>query len=247
MRAEFENLQMSVHQKAVHPEIDYLSAQNDARIIPFLTSPQRMKKVSGLMRFFTKEVAYKKQQMVAGPVKDQKKMWCAPSTRGKAQITIRMAARMSPERLAITQNMAYSEALNLDSYPKEFELWAHVADDKAREAILAEVLQIYPDILTKTESQYDRHLAPEHTLPDSFVPLGRYSYDVRFNQAHQNWAVKTAISQYNVSTIAVAIRINSNWGNLESTCLHQVSLYGEHMDERKVYDDPTVGDVWPLW
>lgn len=232
-----------VHQKPMVPTIDYLSPQNNAHIVPILTSPQKMRKVTGLLRLIKRETEFARMQKVAGPFKDQKKMWCAPSQHGKAQMTIKMAAAMSPEDLFITQSLVYSEALDLDSYPKEIELWVFIQDNQARAAILADVLTHYPDILTKTESQEDRHLAADQTLPKGFIPLGRFTYDVRRNQAQQGWTVKTAISRFNVSTTAISIRVNSNWGNLASTCLHQVSLYGEHMDERKIYTDPTKGEI----
>lgn len=240
---QIQNLYGVVHQKPMLPAIDYLSPQNNAHIVPRLTSPQRMRQVTGLMRFFKKETEFHKMQKIVGPFKDQKKMWCAPSRHGKAQITIKMAAEMSPEDLFITQSLAYSEALDVDSYPKEIELWVSIRESKVRPVILAEVLKHYPDILTKTESQEDRHLADAQTLPSSFIPLGRFTYDVRKNQASQGFMVKTAISRFNVSTTAVSIRVNSNWGNLASTCVHQVSLYGEHMDDRKVYTDPTKGEI----
>lgn len=240
---QIQDLYGVVHHKPMVPTIDYLSPQNNAHIVPTLTSPQRMRKVTGLLRFFKKETKFARMQKIIGPFKDQKKMWCAPSQHGKAQMTIRMAAAMSPENLFITQSLAYSEALDVDSYPKEIELWVLIRDKQARAAIRDEVLTHYPDILSKTESQADRHLAADQTLPTSFVPLGRFTYDVRRNQAQQGWAIKTAISRFNVSTTAVSIRVNSNWGNLASTCLHQVSLYGEHMDERKIYTDPTKGEI----
>jgi len=240
---QIQDLYGVVHHKPMVPTIDYLSPQNNAHIVPSLTSPQKMRKVTGLMRFFTKETEFARMQKIVGPFKDQKKMWCAPSQHGKAQMTIKMAAAMSPENLFITQSLAYSEALDVDSYPKEIELWVLIRESQVRKAILAEVLNHYPDIQTKTESQENRHLAEDQTLPKSFIPLGRFTYDVRRNQAQQGWIVKTAISRFNVSTTAIAIRINSNWGNLASTCLHQVSLYGEHLDERKIYTDPTTGEI----
>lgn len=240
---QIQDLYGVVHQKPMVPAIDYLSPQNNAHIVPVLTSPQKMRKVTGLLRFIKKETEFARMQKIVGPFKDQKKMWCAPSQHGKAQMTMKMAAAMSPEDLFITQRLAYSEALDLDSYPKEIELWVLIRDSQARAAIVADVLTHYPDILTKTESQEDRHLAADQTLPKSFIPLGRFTYDVRRNQAQQGWIIKTAISRFNVSTTAVSIRVNSNWGNLASTCLHQVSLYGEHMDERKIYTDPTKGEI----
>lgn len=240
---QIQDLYGVVHHKPMLPAIDYLSPQNNAHIVPQLTSPQKMRKVTGLMRFFKKETEFARMQQIVGPFKDQKKMWCAPSQHGKAQMTIKMAAAMSPENLFITQSLAYSEALDVDSYPKEIELWVLIRESQVRKAILAEVLNHYPDIQTKTESQENRHLAEDQTLPKSFIPLGRFTYDVRRNQAQQGWIVKTAISRFNVSTTAIAIRINSNWGNLASTCLHQVSLYGEHLDERKIYTDPTTGEI----
>ena len=223
--------------------IDYFAPQNNAEIVPKLTSPEKKRKVTGFMQLFKKDEEFNKVQKIIGPFKDRKKMWCAPSDRGKAQITVSMAAAMSPEFLRIHQNLALIEALEVDSYPKEVELWVDIKDDEAREVVLADVVKRYPTILNRTESQRGRRLAAAQTLPASFIPLGRYTYDVRLNKAEQGWYVKTPLYWFNTSTTTAAVRINSNWGNTEATCLHEVSLFGMHLDEEREYRNPTEGEI----
>lgn len=237
----YKDLDTLVNDRPV-PGIDYISPQNNAEVWQKMTSPEKKRPVTGWTSFLWKEKEFTAYQHIVAPFKDRKKMWCAPSNHGKAQVTVMMAAQMAPTELVIRQNLAMSEALDADTYPKEIELWVDIEDDKAREAILADVLKRFPDIMTKTEAQRGRQLAEAQALPSTFIPVGRYLYDVNANQAVQGWPIRTNIGHYNASTMRAAIRISSNWGNIESTCLHEVSLYGDHKDERKVYTNPTKGE-----
>ena len=229
------------------PQLDYFAPQNDAVVIPKLTSPEKKRKVTGFLGLFKTEIGLKEDPKIAGPFKDPQKMWCAPSDRGKAQITVRMAAAISPNKIQIQQSFSMEEAFNADTYPKEFELWVDIEDDQKREAILARVLRSYPDILDRDESQKGRKLSPAQTLPASFVPLGRWHYGI-FNKyaARETFEISTRLDSLNASTTTAAVRINSNWGNAEATCLHQVSLFGRQISPPvRYYASPAPDEIPP--
>lgn len=229
------------------PMIDFFAPSNDAVIVPKLTSPEKKRKVTGFMSLFKKKVDFTKTQRIVGPFKDPKKMWCAPSDRGKAQITVHMGAPMAPKELVIHQALAYGEAIDVDTYPKEIELWVSIEDDEKREKVLAFMKDEIPTIISKTKSQEGRHLAKAQALPDTFIPIGRWDYNVLKNQARQNFEMLRRIEQFNISTTMASVRVNSNWGNTEATCLHQVSLYGEQTHGRKVYKKPVDGEIVHLF
>ena len=239
----FDQVWGEVHREPAKPKIDFFAPSNDAIVVSKLTSPTKKRKVTGIKRLFKKEVEFKKNPSIVGPFKDPKKMWCAPSDRGKAQITVNMAVTMIPQELVIQQNLAYSEALDADTYPKEIELWVDIKDDEKRANILRQTIRRYPVIMKKTVSQEGRYLAKAQTLPDTFVPIGMWTYDVRSNLARQSFTIHEIHNFSNITTTTASVRVNSNWGNTEATCLHQVSLYGEQAHGRKVYNDPTVGEV----
>ena len=227
------------------PQLDYFAPQNDAVVIPKFTSPEKKRKVAGFLGLFKNEVGLKKDPKIIGPFKDPQKMWCAPSDRGKAQITVRMAAAISPNKIQIQQSFSMEASLNADTYPKEFELWVDIEDDHKREAILARVLRSYPDILDRDESQKGRKLSPAQTLPATFVPIGRWHYGI-FDKyaARETFEINTRLDNFNASTTTAAVRINSNWGNAEAICLHQVSLFGRQISPPvKYYASPAPDEI----
>ena len=229
LEGKFVKLEEVVY-KQPRPELDYFAPQNDAVVVPKFTSPEKKRKVTGFFGLFKTEVGLKKEPKIPGPFKDPQKMWCAPSDRGKAQITVHMAAAISPHTIQIQQSFSMDESLNADTYPKEFELWVEIEDEQKRQAILARVLRTYPDILDRDETQKGRKLSPAQTLPATFVPIGRWHYGIfRKYAASEDFEISTRLHSLNASTTTAAVRINSNWGNAEATCLHQVSLFGRQI------------------
>ena len=218
------------------PRVDYFSPQNNAEIVPKLTSPQKKRKVRGWKSLFISETDFKQEQKVIGPFRDRKKMWCAPSSYGKAQITVSMAANMAPTEIVVRQDPHQMAALDPSSYPKEMELWVEVLDPNVREAIVNRVEEILPGVTFNLIRQYGRQLDEKQALPETFVPVARFEYAIRARRhpdgpAEQHFKIPIDISQYGgTSTRRAAVRINSNWGDAEAICVHEIRLHGRYMD-----------------
>lgn len=105
------------------------------------------------------------------------------------------------------------QTLDYATYPKQIELWARVdLDNPVRDYDFA------PD----PDEFQGKELAAAQALPDDFYLIGRWDYKLGANLAKQSFIIPIG-----VLTNAVAVRVNSNWGNAEQTCLHKLQLFGE--------------------
>lgn len=164
--------------------------------------------------------------------------WCAPSRRGKLQAVVLLAYSISPTEILI-EHMKKSEMpdLEIGTAPKEVELWIQILDQKVREDVIHAIETFHPFITTKQASQRGKKLDPELALDRTWVPVGRWDYDIHRLQNRQGFLMPFNLAHMGVKTRAVAIRVNSNWGSTDSTCLYRVRLYGTYMEAPTEFTD----------
>ena len=158
------------------------------------------------------------------PVDDS---WCAPPSNGKLQLTVILRRDIAPTELVVEHAAMDEMPVGLmGSSPREVELWIHVPDDTIRAALVGAITQMAPSLLQDSSPQ-GKTLGDEQALPFDYVPVGRWEYNIRINQRVQTFAIPIPLAHYGVSTAKVAVRVNSNWGNVRSTCLSRLRLHGE--------------------
>ncbi|KAK4696563.1 hypothetical protein P7C71_g1386, partial [Lecanoromycetidae sp. Uapishka_2] len=165
--------------------------------------------------------------------------WCAPKNPfGKLQLTVAIERPITPTELVV--EMAAKDAVpvgHVKTYPKEIELWIQVPDDNIRRSISSMIDQSYPDLWRDVSTQ-GRELAMAQTLDYNYVPVGRWKYNVHINEEVQTFRIPVPLAEYGVTTSKVAVRVNTNWGNDEFTCVNRFVLHGddasgirEHLEE----------------
>ena len=158
------------------------------------------------------------------PVDDS---WCAPPSNGKLQLTVVLPRTIAPTELVVEHAAMDEMPVGfMGSSPREVELWIHVPDDRARAALVEAIMLTDPSLLEDSSPQ-GKALGEAQALPFDFVPVGRWEYDIWTNQRLQTFALPLPLAHYGVSTAKVAVRVNSNWGNVRFTCLSRLRLYGE--------------------
>ena len=162
--------------------------------------------------------------------------WCAPSNRGKLQAYIELATPVMPAEIVV-EHISKDAVLDIGNAPKEIELWVKIEDDNLRESVGDAITTIFPDILTKTASQRGKELAEEQSLDHSFVPVGRWTYDIYASNNVQNFHLPISLKALGVAVRHVAFRVNSNWGSQDQTCLYRLRMYAESHFGVKTYDD----------
>ena len=126
----------------------------------------------------------------------------------------------------IIEHYLKDEVLSVGAAPKEVELWIPIGDNTAHAAVVSDVTELYPDILPSERSEPARFLEHKIALDFTWVPVGRWTYDIHANEAKQRFRVIADLESHNIAVDEVVIRVNSNWANREVTCLVRARLDG---------------------
>ena len=159
--------------------------------------------------------------------------WCAPPSSGKLQLTVILCRTIAPTDLVVEHAAMDEMPVGfMGSSPREVELWIYVPNDRTRATLMEAISLTQPSLLEDSSPQH-KTLGADQALPLGYVPVGRWQYDIWTKQALQTFTVPLPLAHYGVSTSKVAVRVNSNWGNVDFTCLSRLRLYGEDTSGKK--------------
>lgn len=165
-------------------------------------------------------------------------VYCAPPSHGKLYIAATLPRLIAPTSLII-EHWQKDTVLKIGSAPKEFELWVKVPPDEDVDnwyygsKVQHLIMERYGSDIIDNDAGPQRRKMPEAvSLAFEFpwIPVGRWIYDIYGPSPIQKFFLPVNLSDYNIYVQEVAIRVNSNWGNVESTCLVQVKLHGHVKD-----------------
>lgn len=229
--------------------INWLSEALGAVPDPFLTSPVAMGPVPvakslGLYGWWTNQWAMSTKMVSLGgnpnmalrPWVEPRRCFCAPSDRGKLQLVVLLPRSVTPTTFVIEHYPREELPTSMSgAAPKEFELWTSISDDVLRDLIARNIIKHFPDIFIKISTQPNRFLSPKQSLNYTWVPVGRWIYDVYAYENVQEFKIPVDLERFGVVISQVAIRVNSNWGNVDRTCLARVQMYGRDMSGTEEY------------
>ena len=159
------------------------------------------------------------------PWQDVHEKFCAPSGRGKLQLTVMPPRVISPTELVV-EHLHKDATFEVGNAPKEVELWIEVQDDDVRAIVSDAIGKMYPEFWQTSSPQRDKELHEAQALPQDFVPVGRWIYNIYQRDHIQTFKVPIPLIEYGVATGAIAVRVNSNWGDVGPTCLYRLRLHG---------------------
>ena len=153
--------------------------------------------------------------------------WCAPRTPfGKLQITVQLDRAITPTELIVEHaSKDVSPIGHMGTAPKEIEIWIQVKDDDVRMKAAVMIDSSYPELWRDTSRQ-GRELAIAQTLSFDYIPISRFVYNIHDKSETQAFQIMLPLSEYGVKTESVAVRVNSNWGDEDFTCLNRLSMHG---------------------
>ena len=152
--------------------------------------------------------------------------YCAPSGRGKLQLSVNTPRPITPTELVV-EHFRRDQVPFIGSAPKEVELWIEIEDADLHEEVSQRIKDIYPDIFSCTYTQKDRLLDPKMALGPEWVPVGRWTYQISARNNVQYFQIPVDLASLGVVVRKLVVRVNSNWGNVDRTCLVRVGLHGE--------------------
>ena len=89
---------------------------------------------------------------------------------------------------------------------------------------------------SRTHTQKDRLLDSETALGPEWVPVGRWIYQISSGDNNvQYFGIPLDLGSMGVVTRQQAVRVNSNWGNVDRTCLVRVGLHGVDASDPNEY------------
>ncbi|MCJ1347355.1 hypothetical protein MMC31_005578, partial [Peltigera leucophlebia] len=159
------------------------------------------------------------------PYKELEARYCAPSDRrGILQLAVSTPRPITPTELVV-EHFHRDQVPLIGNAPKEIELWVEIKDDadaKLREEIRRRIKEIHPDIFSRDSRQKDRRLDPKLALGDQWVPVGRWVYQISPSaggEPVQYFKIPLDLAAMGVVVQQQVVRVNSNWGNVDRTCL----------------------------
>lgn len=166
--------------------------------------------------------------------------WCAPPARGKLQLTVFTARPIAPKEL-IVEHIEKDASVVIGMAPREIELWVEIDDPSVRSRVHDYVSHYDPALLLTSSPQPKKELADAQALPENFVLVGRFLYDIHTNKAAQSFFPRFDLAHLGVRSTHFAVRVNSNWGSYDATCVNRVRLHGPDMSgEVEALEEPLV-------
>ena len=237
---KFFNMFSTKMTSEIHPQINWFEIGQGAIIDPYLSSPSFVAKDDfSLTAYFT--ALFTLQQHAPAPAPFSRApaealthwndggldRWCAPSSRGKLQLTVLTARPIAPKQLMV-EHIAKGATIFVGMAPREIELWADIGDPEAFFNLERAILASDPS-LDPSSTQSDKELASSQALPSTFLPVARFYYDINSNQAIQSFNVPFDLAAMGIKSSRFAVRANSNWGSYDATCINRLRLHGVDM------------------
>lgn len=244
----------------ITPQINWLSPAFGVEIIPSLCSPSMPRQVAPAIenrRWWWTRIEiwqwYQHKNSEAdhdeprvsdphGPYAalrsklEHEPVYCTPPSYEKLYLSAKLPRLIAPTSLII-EHWQKDAVIEIGSAPKQFELWIKVPDEvmdgHPGPQVQLLMMERYGRGIIDGEGSQQRRKMPEPVstaFSYPWIPVGRWTYDIYGPSPIQKFFLPVNLSDYNIYTQEVAIRVNSNWGNVESTCLVQVKLHGQVKD-----------------
>lgn len=156
------------------------------------------------------------------PMQDR---WCAPRSGGKLQLAIEIMRPIMPTELVVEfMSKQATPAGFMSMAPKEIELWIRVEDDDVRAKATETIGRLHPELLEDSSPQH-KTLEVSRDLGPLYIPVGRWIYNIYDTANVQTFRIPVPLLE-GVETTKLAIRVNSNWGSVDFTCLNRLRMHG---------------------
>ena len=159
---------------------------------------------------------------------------CWPFAGSEGQLGVALASPTYISDITI-DHVAREVAFDMRSAPREVEVWGMVEgqDNVAKvEGWLGERARRREEARERGEEVEEEPAYPT-TLPKSprYIRIANFSYDIHAPKNVQTFPVSQDVQNLGVDFGIVVLRIKSNWGREEFTCLYRMRVHGQRMGE----------------
>lgn len=157
------------------------------------------------------------------PWKEAARRYCVPESQA-LQLVVTSPRYILPTRLVIEHWRKGSVPGSLmRRAPKDIELWSYIEVEDDAAQVRDESLAIYPSLNANYDQQNESLHSKQH-LKFPWIPIGLFRYEIDTARNVQEFRIEY---DFKITMKRFAIRVISNWGDLNETCLVRVRLYGE--------------------
>lgn len=227
-------------------QTNFLSHGMGAIVDPGLSSPTYtlkdtyFQKVSSML-MVSKYGSKPAQFQALLPWDDVGDCWCsALRPDGMSQLSVDLGRPAVPEEVVV-EHIPRGATLEPGMAPKEMELWAQFAFLEGEDApktftswegdtLLANGRTLHENLMEPLRFAYrnepDRAFSDDEILGPTFYRIGRWTYNLHAVNNVQRFTLDATIDIAGVRVDKVVVRMKSNWGSKETTCLYRVRLHG---------------------
>jgi len=222
---------VSTLSKDMIAKADFALHSGGARVIPSLTSPTLEIKPKGFPRRLYGLVTGSGYALGRPPVTalhhELHNGHCWPFAGQEGQLGVVLAAPILVEEVTI-DHLAREIAYDVRSAPRQMEVWGMV---EGKDNI--ERLKVWKEARQSIDGAHvdvDDVIYPK-TLPKvpEYVRLANFTYDIHAVDHVQTFSVDPEIRSLGVDFGVVVLRVLSNWGVDEFTCLYRFRVHGQKL------------------
>ena len=156
--------------------------------------------------------------------------WCAaPSRAGMAQITVLLPKKVAPTELVV-EHIDHDATLDIGAAPHHLELWVQIEDPEKREIVAMAAEGVISETFCKPQAGQQGcptgDYGVKEALDATWVRIGAWEYNIYTGKNVQSLPVQVALDHFKVPIEKASIRVRSNWGTRDYTCLYRLKLHG---------------------
>jgi len=210
---------------------DYAMFSGGARVIPQLTSPVFEVKPPGtgfsLKGLWSGKGGFYGRSPVTALHPDNHNGQCWPFAGQSGRLGVALAAPIYVEEITI-DHLAKEVAFDMRAAPRQIEVWGMVEGTDNAEKVKA-----WKDDLAAKElvGPDDIPYPPELPKNPEFLRLANFTYDINNSKNIQTFPVDSEIKKLGVDFGIVVLRVLSNWGRQEYSCVYRFRVHGQPIGE----------------
>ncbi|KAI8084954.1 uncharacterized protein BX664DRAFT_387613 [Halteromyces radiatus] len=141
---------------------------------------------------------------------------CWPMKGNHGSLGIRLSEPISVQSITVEYPSRSVASNNMTSAPKQIDVWGLKKVDGSSSNVMAQWDQ----------QQQEQHITGNNNENDNMIFLGSFTYDIKKSSASSSIQTFSLDTNRYVHFEGVVLRIRSNWGNDQHTCIYRVRVHG---------------------
>ncbi|KAK0469731.1 uncharacterized protein EV420DRAFT_1496268 [Desarmillaria tabescens] len=228
---------VAIHNQDTLAKPDFALHSGGARIIPSLTSPSFEVRPQTWRSQVVGAITGNGYAIGRPPITalhhESHNGHCWPFAGSSGQLGVMLAAPAYIKEITI-DHVAKEVAFDMRSAPRRMEVWGLVEGSENTAKVnewKAEKARLRTEALERGETVEEEEYPKSLPKSPMYVRIAAFDYNIHAPNPVQTFPVLDEIQDLGVDFGIVALRILSNWGRDEFTCLYRFRVHGERLGE----------------